>query len=86
MMNNSEMMQQTHEDPIEEEQAYDGPVFRSFNEACHWSRENGGQAFTRCAKGDNFRPVENSEAYQVTQSWHDFEELYIDGPYRNEMS
>ena len=61
-------------------------VFLSFNEACEWSRANAGRAFNRCANGVAFQPVSESEASQATQSWHSFEELYIDGPYRNEMS
>lgn len=60
-------------------------VFRSFREACEWSRENAGRAFTRCDDSDDFRPVHGSEAYLASQSWHAFEELYLDGPYRNEM-
>lgn len=61
-------------------------VFKTFQEACDWSRENAGRAFTRCANGVDFRPVPHDEAYIATQSWHEFEELYVDGPYRNEMS
>jgi|GEM_PF-4489225 len=61
-------------------------VFRNFREACEWSRENAGRAFRRCGDGECFQPVPEADALQAIQSWHEFEELYLDGPYRNEMS
>lgn len=60
-------------------------VFGTLQAACEWSKENAGRAFARCANDEGFRPVSYNEAYQASQSWHESEELYVDGPYRNEM-
>lgn len=68
------------------DEGQDDLVFRSFRQACEWSRDNAGGAFTRCDNGVDYRPIRGCEAYVARQSWHDFEELYIDGPYKNEMS
>lgn len=63
-----------------------GLVFGSFQEAREWSKENAGRAFARCANDEGFRPVSHNEAYRASQSWHESEELYLDGPCRNQMS
>lgn len=68
--------------------AAEGPsdlVFGTLQAAREWSKDNAGRAFARCANDEGFRPVSHNEAYQASQSWHESEELYVDGPYRNEM-
>ena len=62
-----------------------GLVFGTIEAACEWSKENAGRAFARCANDEGFRPVSYDEAYQASQSWHESEELFLDGPYRDEM-
>jgi hypothetical protein len=62
-----------------------GLVFGTLEAACEWSKENAGRAFARCANDEGFRPVSHDEAYQASQSWHESEELFLDGPYRDEM-